>query len=181
MHYHVKMNCTSCVPLCPLLYVACTMSMCYFLFSIMDLAVHTHSTPHTNMPHASSRQCLWMSEQFLNGTSYLRCNNFSMMLQLVLSAIKGRIRIKSSNNQRTVKNYTHTHPFNGPLSRTTQVSQYQKGDSEWQWHQLGHMQVCTLLQADNHASTPLLSFLLAGCPSCHPTNSVKAPKAVKTI
>ena len=46
-----------------------------------------------------------------------------------------------------------THPFNGPLSRTTQVSRYQKGktnldftearDSEWQWHQLGHMQVCT--------------------------------------
>jgi len=47
-------------------------------------------------------------------------------------------------------------------------------DSEWQWHQLGHMQVCTLLQTDNHASTPPLSFLQAGCPSCHPTNSVKA-------
>jgi len=30
-------------------------------------------------------------------------------------------------------------------------------DSEWQWHQLGHMQVCTLLQPDNHASTPPLS------------------------
>jgi len=30
-------------------------------------------------------------------------------------------------------------------------------DSEWQWHQLGHMQVCTSLQADNHASTPPLS------------------------
>jgi len=48
---------------------------------------------------------------------------------------------------------SHTHPFNGPLSGTTQVSQYQKGktnvdftearDSEWQWHQLGHMQVQT--------------------------------------
>jgi len=59
------------------------------------------------------------------------------------------------------------------------VSQYQKvktnldfteaRDSEWQWHQLGHM-----LQTDNHASTPPVSFLQAGCPSCHPTNSVKA-------
>ena len=28
--------------------------------------------------------------------------------------------------------------------------------------------------ADNHASTPPLSFLQAGCPSYHPTNSVKA-------
>ena len=46
------------------------------------------------------------------------------------------------------------------------VSQYQKGktnldftearDSEWQWHQLGHMQVCISLQTDNHASTPPL-------------------------
>jgi len=31
-------------------------------------------------------------------------------------------------------------------------------DSEWQWHQKGHMQVCTSLQTDNHASTPPLSF-----------------------
>jgi len=67
------------------------------------------------------------------------------------------------------------------------VSQYQKGktnldftkarDSEWQWHQLGRMQVCTALQADSHASTPPLCFLQAGCPSCRPTNSVKALKA----
>jgi len=67
------------------------------------------------------------------------------------------------------------------------LSWYQKGknnqdftearDSEWQWHQLGHMQVCNALQPDNHASTPQLSFLQAGCPSCCPTNSVKALKA----
>jgi len=84
---------------------------------------------------------------------------------------------------------TNKHPFNGPFSRTTQVSRYQKGkthldfteanDSEWQWHQLGHMQVCKLLQTDNHTSTPPLSFLQAGCPSCRPTNSVKALKAFK--
>jgi len=67
------------------------------------------------------------------------------------------------------------------------VSRYQKGktnldftearDSEWQWHQLGNLQVCTWLQTDNHASTPPLSFLQAGCPSCSPTNSIKALKA----
>ena len=78
-------------------------------------------------------------------------------------------------------------PFNGLFSRTTWVSRYQKGktnldftgarDGEWQWHQLGHMQICTSLQTDNHASTPPLCFLQAGCPSCRPTNSVKALKA----
>jgi len=41
---------------------------------------------------------------------------------------------------------------------------------------MGHMQVCTSLQTDNHASTPPLSFLQAGCPSCCPTNNVKALK-----
>jgi len=40
------------------------------------------------------------------------------------------------------------------------------------------MQVCTLLQKDNHTSTPPLYFLQAGCPSCRPTNSVKALKAI---
>jgi len=82
---------------------------------------------------------------------------------------------------------TLLHTFNGPFSGTTQVSRYQKGktnldftearDSEWQWHQLCHMQVCTTLQTDNHASTPPLSVLHAGCPFCRPTNSVKALKA----
>ena len=60
--------------------------------------------------------------------------------------------------------YDNTHTFNGPLCWTTWVSWYQNGktnldftearDSEWQWHQLGHMQVCISLQTDNHASTP---------------------------
>jgi len=84
----------------------------------------------------------------------------------------------------------HTHPFNGPLSGTTQVSRYQKGktnldftearDREWQWHQLGKVQVCTSLKTDNYASTSPLSFLQAGCPSCRPTNSVKALKEILT-
>jgi len=66
------------------------------------------------------------------------------------------------------------------------VSQYQKGktnldftearDSEWQRHQLGHIQVCMSLQTDNHAGTPSLTFLQAGRPSCHPTNRIKALK-----
>jgi len=90
-------------------------------------------------------------------------------------------------NSHDVDLHTHTHPFNGHLSGTTRVSRYQKSraivdftearDSEWQWHQLGHMQICTLLQTNNHASTPPLSFLQAGCPLCRRSNSVKALKA----
>jgi len=62
------------------------------------------------------------------------------------------------------------------------VSRHQKGktnldftearDSEWQWNLLGRMQVCTLLQADNHTSTPPLSFFRPDAlPAAQPTAS----------
>jgi len=76
------------------------------------------------------------------------------------------------------------HPFYDLLSKTTW---HQKGkpfwillEQEmmvWQWHQLDHMQIiCTSLQTDNHTSTLPLKFLHARCPSCCPTNSIKALK-----
>jgi len=82
----------------------------------------------------------------------------------------------------TVVTTCTTHPFNSPLSRTTRVSRYQKGktnldftetrDSEWQWHQLGYMQVYTLLQTDNHANNPQLGFYrLDALPATKPTAS----------
>jgi len=76
------------------------------------------------------------------------------------------------------KEQAHTHTFNSPFFVTTRVSRYQKGktnldftqarDSEWQWHQLGHMQVCNSLQTDNHASTPLLTFFTGRMPFLPP-------------
>jgi len=47
------------------------------------------------------------------------------------------------------------------------------------WSIVKYREVCTSIQTDNHASTPLLSFLQAGCLSCRPTNSVKALKALQ--
>jgi len=70
------------------------------------------------------------------------------------------------------------------FSQTTWVSQYQKGktnldftearDSEWQWHQLGRMQVCP---RSRQITTPTFHhsiFLQVRCPFCCPTNSIKA-------
>jgi len=58
------------------------------------------------------------------------------------------------------------------------VTQYQKGktnldftearDREWQWYQLDHMQVCTSLRTENHASTPPLSFFTGRMPFLPP-------------
>jgi len=51
-------------------------------------------------------------------------------------------------------------------------------DSEWQWHRLGRMQVCTLFQTDNHASTSPLCFFTGRMPFLPPNDSVKALKAL---
>jgi len=87
--------------------------------------------------------------------------------------------------------HTHTHPFNGPLSRTTQVSRYQKGktnldfteakDSEWQWHQLDHMQVCTSLQTDNHTSTPPLKCFTGRMPFLSPNQQCQSTEGTEYI
>jgi len=68
------------------------------------------------------------------------------------------------------------------------VSWYQKGktnldfteakDSEWQWHQLGHMQVCTLLHTDNYTNTSPLSFYR---PDALPVAQATASKHCKAI
>jgi len=70
------------------------------------------------------------------------------------------------------------------------VGRYQKGktnleftearDSEWQWHQLGHMQVCTLLQTDNHASTSPLKFFTGRMPFL-PPNQQRQSTELKAI
>jgi len=97
---------------------------------------------------------------------------------------KGHVGLNTHTNTRVLRP-------SSILFRTTRVSRHQKGktkkvkqsgftgarDNEWQWHQLGHMQICTLTQTHNQASISSLSFLQAGCPSCHPTNSIKALKA----
>ena len=102
--------------------------------------------------------------------------------QYTQSLVKGSIwREAACSPVATITVATHT--FNGPFSGTTQVSRYQKSktnldftearDSEWQWNQLGHMQVCTLLQTDNHATIPPLSFFNRpdALPAAQPTAS----------
>jgi len=64
------------------------------------------------------------------------------------------------------------------------VSRYQKRktnldftgarDSERQWYQLGHMQVCNSLQTDNHASTSLLKFFTGRMPFLPPNQQCQS-------
>ena len=71
------------------------------------------------------------------------------------------------------------------------MSRYKKGktdldftearDSEWQWHQLGHMQVCNSLQTDNHASTPPLSFFTGRMPFLPPNQQRQSTEGTESI
>jgi len=67
------------------------------------------------------------------------------------------------------------HVFSGPFPGLPGWASTRKAEpiwillkQEWQWHQLGHMQVCTSLQTDNHASTSPLSFFTGRMPFLPP-------------
>ena len=112
-----------------------------------------------------------------NCTYYLQLTNWIQHIFLILTHARTHTHT-----------HTHTHPFNGPFSRTTRVGQYQKGktnldftearDSEWQWHQLGHMQVCNSLQTDNHTSTSPLSFFTGRMPFLPPNQQCQSTEGI---
>jgi len=131
---------------------------------------------------------------------YLACNQYSQSYSISGSsdadvccqcaAISLHFKERASESMANkCDRYTHTHPFKGPFSGNTRESQYQKGktnldftearDSEWQWHQLGHMQVCTLLQTDNHTSTPPLMFLKGRVPFLPPNQQRQSTEGKK--
>ena len=82
--------------------------------------------------------------------------------------------------------HTHTHLFNGPFQglpgwagtrKVTNLDFTEARDSEWQWHQVDHMQVCTSLQTENHASTPPLSFFKGRMPFLPPNQQHQSTEA----
>ena len=87
--------------------------------------------------------------------------------------------------------YSLWHAHTRLTARTTRVSRYQKGktnvdftearDSEWQWHQLGRMQVCTLLQTDNHASNPTPQFFTGRMPFLPPNQRRQSTEFKDTV
>jgi len=86
----------------------------------------------------------------MTATSSKHISSHSLLSYTTLIHITGLMTDSSPNVHSTKQ---QQHPFNGPLSGTTRVSRYEKGktnldfiearDSEWQWRQLGHMQICT--------------------------------------
>jgi len=71
------------------------------------------------------------------------------------------------------------------------VSRYQKGktnldftgarDSEWQWHQLDHVQVCTSLQTDSHANTLTTQFFTGRMPFLPPNQQRQSTEGIVSL
>jgi len=128
-------------------------------------------------------QCSIISDQDSIQTAHL-CQGLKIQINLIYNNGSNN---DDSNTDARMHARTHTHTTilrpSWILSGTTWVQSGFTGarDSEWQWHQLGHMEICTSPQSDNHASILPLSFLQAGCPSCHPPNSVNARRRRKQL
>jgi len=71
--------------------------------------------------------------------------------------------------------HTHTH------TRLTALCPGLPRDSEWQWHQLGHMQVYTLLQTDNHANSPSLPVFTGRMPFLPTNQQRQSTEGISTI
>ena len=65
-----------------------------------------------------------------------------------------------------------------PRKLKTSLDFTEARDSEWQWYQLGHMQVCTSVQTDNHASTPPLSFFTGQMPFLPPNQQCRSTEGI---
>ena len=146
--------------------------VCLFVcLCVVYLSVHKHLSGTTCPVFTKFSACyLWPKLSSFGGVAIY------YVIPVLWMALCLHIMARNSRHQ-------YTHPFNGSFSATTQVSQYQTGktsldyfteasDSEWKWHQLGRMQVCTSLQTDNHASTPPLSIYRPDAlPTAQPTAS----------
>ena len=99
----------------------------------------------------------------------------------MIYSLTGRTATPCSTKATSSSTHTHTYTRLSALcpglpgwagKGKTNLDFTEARDSEWQWHQLGHMQVCTSLQTDNHTSTPPLSLYRPDAlPAAQPTVS----------
>jgi len=84
---------------------------------------------------------------------------------------------------------TCIHPFYSPLDclglprwagSRTNLDFTEARDSEWQWHQLGRMQIYNSPQTDNHSSTTPLSFITGWMPFLPPNQQCQSTEGIQS-
>ena len=111
--------------------------------------------------------------RFVSGRSRLPVNTADLSQRFQI------LKIDRVNMANVVSSCNHTHTrltalFPGrPRWAGTRKGKNQSG-FYWQWHQQGYLQVCTSLQADNHASTAPLSFFTGQMPLLPPNQQCQS-------
>jgi len=133
--------------------------------STLTTRLPSHPLPSSLLARIVKWLRVQVSRWTVRRTGVLRCHRSFIVIQLRCFTTK---RISSKFRTLLPSQYVFTHTRLTALFLDYPGEPYQKGktnldftearDSEWQWHQLGHMQVCTSLQTDNHASAPPLKF-----------------------
>jgi len=179
----------------PLWYTSCSGTLYFILHTCLHpISAFFHNTSHTVticfavVPRLSSIPSLsqlftWTPIFYLNVTHPsdhshlcpLRCH-------LIFFPYRPGLTSMQHTNMHTTAvqslSLIQQHPFNSHLSRTTQVSQYQKCKTNLDLLVQDTVSGSGIIWAIcKSAPHPTTQFLQAGCHSCHPTNSVKALKA----
>jgi len=123
---------------------------------------------------------IWQTEKWLDFLDFVAT---LIITYQIITPTQCFVTTWRSCTTRAVCDLSHTHPRLTALCPglpgwadtrkvKTNLDFTEARDSEWQWHQLDYMQVCTSLQTDNHTSTPPLSFLRTDAlPAAQPTAS----------
>jgi len=77
--------------------------------------------------------------------------------------------------------FVHDYPGEPVPEGKTNVDFTEARDSDWQWNPLGHMQVCTSLQTDNHTSTSPLSFFTGRMPFLPPNQQHQSTEGIMIV
>ena len=141
-------------------------AICYTVFTITFACRQVHSSPQGATGCGNTTICqitldTWLLYIFCAGGIGLNNTQYGRLVEIVggndlgLGIVLGAHQVSMLMYCCCFVRYTTHTPFNGPFSGTTRVGWYQKGktsldfteaiDSEWQWHQLGCIQVCTSL------------------------------------
>ena len=117
----------------------------------------------------------------LTVTSAFGISDYGDNAGVLLNSVIYTLSIRGHLEFLMVNTHTHAHTFNDPFSGTIRISRYQKGKPIWILLKQETVSGSGISWAI-YTSAPLSTkpaphhsvFLQAGCPTCRPTNSVKA-------
>jgi len=113
------LHCCWCtVEYCDILYMLCRCSLPSLALDLLDKMLELD--PARRISANAALGCAWLCSTSPGTLFSHECVVLHFLVTVALVIV-------CTSDCRWSSHYTHTHPFNGPLSRTTRVGRYQKG------------------------------------------------------